>query len=227
MVFCDGFGRSSVPTAEGYSHAEDLHALLCFLRVQQAHIVGLSLGGLLAVNFGLLYPEATKSLILADSALDGFVFSSEFLEPFGDIEACAKRGDVRAANQLWLNHTLFAPARENPEVEHKFAEMVGEYSGWHWANKDPIRPSDPPAIRCLHQYAHLRWCSSANAILPIFARSLTYWRGIFRVRGRLFCPGARKIVLPGVGHMANMEGPEQFNQVVLDFLPFPTVLHVI
>jgi alpha/beta superfamily hydrolase len=31
-----GFGRSSVPTAEGYSHAEDLHALLRFLRVQQA-----------------------------------------------------------------------------------------------------------------------------------------------------------------------------------------------
>jgi hypothetical protein len=27
--------------------------------------------------------------------------------------------------------------------------------------------------------------------------------------------------------MANMEGPEQFNQVVLDFLSFPTVLHVI
>ena len=73
-----------------------------------------SLGGLLAVNFGLLYPEATKSLILADSALDGFIFSSEFLEPFGDIEACAKRGDVKVANQLWLNHTLFAPL--NPTV---------------------------------------------------------------------------------------------------------------
>jgi pimeloyl-ACP methyl ester carboxylesterase len=76
---------------------------------------------------------------------------AEFLEPFGDIEACAKRGNVRAANQLWLNHTLFAPARENPEVEHKFAEMVGEYSGWHWANKDPIRPNDRPAIKCLRQ----------------------------------------------------------------------------
>jgi pimeloyl-ACP methyl ester carboxylesterase len=50
-----GFGRSSVPTAEGYSHAEDLHALLRFLRVQQAHILGLSFGGRHAVNFGLLY----------------------------------------------------------------------------------------------------------------------------------------------------------------------------
>ena len=87
------------------------------------------------------------------SALDGFICSNEFLGPFGNVEACAKGGDVKAANQLWLNHTLFAPARENPAVEHKLAEMFGDYSGWHWANKDPIRRSDPPAIKCLH---HIR-----------------------------------------------------------------------
>ena len=208
-----GFGRSSVPTAEGYSHAEDLHALLCFLRVQQAHIVGLSLGGLHAVNFGLLHPEATKSLILAGSALDGFVFSSEFLEPFGDIEACAKRGDVRAANQLWLNHALFASARENPEVEHKFAEMVGEYKGWHWANKDPIRPSDPSAIKCLHQIR-------APTLVLVGERDLADFCAISDLLARDI-PGARKIVLPCVGHMSNMECPEQFNQVVLDFLTLP------
>ncbi|HEY8293439.1 MAG TPA: alpha/beta hydrolase, partial [Thermomicrobiales bacterium] len=31
-------------------------------------------------------------------------------------------------------------------------------------------------------------------------------------------PDARKIILPGVGHMANMEAPERFNGAVLDFL---------
>lgn len=70
-----GFGRSSVPTAEGYSHAEDLRALLRFLRVQQAHIPGLSLGGRHAVNFGLLYLEPTKSLILVGSALATALFA--------------------------------------------------------------------------------------------------------------------------------------------------------
>jgi hypothetical protein len=92
-----------------------------------------------------------KSQKIWGRPVDGFICSNKFLGPFGDVEACAKRGDVKAANQLWLNHTLFAPARENPAVEHKLAEMVGDYSGWHWANKDPIRPSDPPAIKCLHQ----------------------------------------------------------------------------
>jgi pimeloyl-ACP methyl ester carboxylesterase len=31
-------------------------------------------------------------------------------------------------------------------------------------------------------------------------------------------PNARKVVLPGVGHMSNMEGPEEFNERVLRFL---------
>ena len=31
-------------------------------------------------------------------------------------------------------------------------------------------------------------------------------------------PGARKVVLPGVGHMCNMEDPKSFNRVLLDFL---------
>jgi pimeloyl-ACP methyl ester carboxylesterase len=30
--------------------------------------------------------------------------------------------------------------------------------------------------------------------------------------------GARKVVLPGVAHVPNMERPEQFNRLVLDFL---------
>jgi len=30
--------------------------------------------------------------------------------------------------------------------------------------------------------------------------------------------GARRVLLPGVGHVVNMEAPEQFNQLVIDFL---------
>ncbi len=32
------------------------------------------------------------------------------------------------------------------------------------------------------------------------------------------CPGARKIVFEGAGHMVNMERPEEFNRAVLEFL---------
>jgi pimeloyl-ACP methyl ester carboxylesterase len=66
----------------------------------------------------------------------------------------------------------------------------------------------------------------APTLVLVGERDLADFRAIADILARDI-PGAMKIVLPGVGHMANMEGPEQFNQVVLDFLPFPTVLHVI
>jgi pimeloyl-ACP methyl ester carboxylesterase len=31
-------------------------------------------------------------------------------------------------------------------------------------------------------------------------------------------PGAKKIVMSGVGHMSNMEDPDRFNEIVLGFL---------
>ncbi len=47
-----GFGKSSIPT-QPYSHDDDLLALLTYLGIEQAHIVGLSMGGRIATNFTL------------------------------------------------------------------------------------------------------------------------------------------------------------------------------
>ena len=49
-----GFGKSRVPTGP-YRYHEDLKALLDFLGVAQAHVLGLSVGGGIAINFALHY----------------------------------------------------------------------------------------------------------------------------------------------------------------------------
>src|SRR5689334_19941744 len=61
-----GFGKSARPT-EPYAHEEDLKALLDYLGIAQAHIVGMSMGGGIAIDFTLTYPEMTRTLILVDS----------------------------------------------------------------------------------------------------------------------------------------------------------------
>jgi|GEM_PF-7008155 len=66
-----GFGKSSLP-GESYSHTTDLHALFNHVGIQQAHVVGLSMGGRIATNFTLAYPNLVKSLTLMDAALDGY-----------------------------------------------------------------------------------------------------------------------------------------------------------
>jgi len=64
-----GYGKSAPPTAESYSPADDLMALLRYLGLSSAHILGQSRGGAGAIDFALTYPEATTTLIAVDAVL--------------------------------------------------------------------------------------------------------------------------------------------------------------
>ena len=70
VVRCDlrGFGQSPPPTTP-YANADDLKALLDHLGIARAVILGLSMGGGVAINFALAYPEATRALVVAGSTL--------------------------------------------------------------------------------------------------------------------------------------------------------------
>src|SRR4030095_8156327 len=65
-----GFGRSAYPTTP-FSHVEDLYALLKFLKVERASFAGLSLGGMIAMDFALEHPEMVERLVLTSSGLRG------------------------------------------------------------------------------------------------------------------------------------------------------------
>ena len=71
-----GHGRSEMPASE-LSHVEDLHGLLGFLEVERAHLLGLSNGGRISLDFSLAYPEMVESTILVGSSLSGYHFSEE------------------------------------------------------------------------------------------------------------------------------------------------------
>lgn len=72
-----GFGCSVIPTDAPYSHVENLRALLDELGIRQAHLVGLSKGGGVALDFALTYPQRALSLALIDTVLGGHVWSAE------------------------------------------------------------------------------------------------------------------------------------------------------
>ncbi|HEY1170252.1 MAG TPA: alpha/beta hydrolase [Verrucomicrobiae bacterium] len=64
-----GFGKSSKPNRYQYSFhqlAQNTHSLLTNLNVSEVHILGHSMGGMLAIRMALLYPESTKSLTLVN-----------------------------------------------------------------------------------------------------------------------------------------------------------------
>lgn len=74
MLDLRGHGRSTMPSV-GYclrDFISDLEQMLNFLGIQQAHLLGHSLGGAIAIAFAQSYPNRTKSLTLADARIKPF-----------------------------------------------------------------------------------------------------------------------------------------------------------
>jgi 3-oxoadipate enol-lactonase len=168
------------------------------------------LGGAIATELTLAYPEVTRALILADTVLWGVQWSAEQSAMDGAIWTKAGESGVQAAKELWLNHPLFEPARKNPAVASRLAEIVSDYSGWHFANNDPGRVPDPPAARCLSRINVPTLVIVGERDLPDFQRSADTCQQQIA--------NAHKVTLSNAGHMSNMEAPDRFNEIVLSFL---------
>ncbi len=205
-----GFGRSDLPGAEPYSHADDLKALLDHLDIRQAHLAGLSKGGAIALDFALTYPQHTGALVLIDTVLGGFDWSAETNARNGLVWQRASEGGIAAAKQSWLTHPLFAPAQRQAPVAARLADILERYSGWHFVNANPEQSPQPPAAQRLHE---LR--------MPLLAMVGEQDVADFVRVTELICrevPQARKLTVPGVGHMANMEAPRQVTEAMVAFL---------
>lgn len=203
-----GYGKSEFPTTEAYDHSDDLRALMGHLGIDQAHLIGLSMGGRNAINFGLTYPEATDTLIAVDTGLDGYHGVGE--PPLRSIWRIAQQDGIEAAKTAWLHHPFFDAAREQAVVTTQLTQMVSTYSGWHWVNRDPGIVPAPVAIQRLDTI-------QAPTLIIMGERALPDLHGIASILAQGI-PGAERVLMPGVGHLVNMEDPERFNEIVLGFL---------
>ena len=205
-----GFGKSALPTGGSYAHTDDLKALLEYLDITHAAILGLSMGGSIAVDFALEHPDATDALIPVDSRLSGWQPDAEWTAFSQAVRVRAKEAGIQAARDLWLYSPVFNPALEHPEVAPRLIQIVTEYSGWHWVNENPLRVPDPPAVQRLDTIRMPTLIILGERDFPdCQAVAEALHQGI---------PKARKVVLPRVGHMSNMEAPERFNALIVDFL---------
>jgi 3-oxoadipate enol-lactonase len=204
-----GFGGSAVPEGP-YSHCDDLLGLLDFLEAQPAHVIGLSMGGHLALRFAIEQPNSVRSLTLIDSALEGYSWSEAWSRGMDKIRSAAKNGAVGAAKQLWLAHELFAPAQRDPQLATALAAMVERYSAWHWWNVDPVRRPPPLAITALATV-------SLPTLVLVGELDLPDFQAIAR-RLAAEIPHATLHTIAGAGHMANMEAPAAVNDLVLAHL---------
>lgn len=204
-----GFGKSS-PVTGPFSHGDIIAELLGHLGIARAHIVGLSLGGLIAAEFVQEHPELARSLTLVDSDMSGLAWKT--LGPsIGKVFGAGKT-DVQTAKKLWIEHEFFDTARKQPAVIARIRQMVEDYSGWLFANAGSGIERKPKT-----RTAAVLEKFDLPTLVVVGELDLPDFRDIAdQVAQRI--PGAQKIVLEGVGHMSNMEDPATFNRILLEFL---------
>ena len=203
-----GFGRSALPDDRPYNPCVDLCELMDSLDIKQAGIMGLSLGGWVAVDFAIAYPERVTSLIAADAAIMGYEWKEG--RPSVQPAEVAQSQGIEQAKQFWMGSPLFEAARRHPRVLRRLDEMVSDYSGWHWVNENPQILADEPAIYQLKDIA----CPS---LVIIGEHDVYDFQEIAKILAAEI-PNASLAIIADAGHMSNMENPKQFNAVLEEFL---------
>ncbi len=205
-----GFGESdyegefSIPACAG-----DLAALLDELEVESASIVGLSLGGAIALQFALDRPERVRRLVLADS------FSGVFTEHFRRFINFALIESIQQGGHdlMFELNLLFA-----------FSERyVGEHASEFEEQKAAWRAMD--VERYVESLRAIRDWSVDDRLGEIEAPTLVLWGTedieVPRVYSQRLVDGLPHAVLSlidGAGHKSCADRPEAFNKAVLAFL---------
>lgn len=208
-----GFGNSQVPVAAFKSH-EELAQLLRYLRITRAHILGISFGGKIALDFTLAHPDMVDALVLVAPSVSGNQPSPEILAFYEAEEAALEAEDLDGATELNLKMWVDGPRRTATEVNPKIRELVRKMQRHAFATVFPEHAVEldlePPAIDRLHEVqAPTLVIVGDYDIEPKVELARQLVTQIAR---------AQLVIIPGVAHMVNMEKPAEFNEVVLDFL---------
>ncbi|MER6183295.1 alpha/beta hydrolase [Streptomyces sp. NPDC001652] len=203
-----GAGRSSgIPPGFGLAdYADCLAALIEGLRLGPAHVAGLSWGGTLVLELYRRHPALVKTLLLADT----YAGWKGSLPP-----------EEVAARVEGMQRMLALPRdRFDPTLPGLFAgEPPGELVPLLDAMARDARPET------LGAQLSIMAGTDQNDLLPgITVPTLLLW-GELDVRSplsvahafRAAIPGAELVVLPGAGHVSNLERPQEFNRAVRAF----------
>jgi 3-oxoadipate enol-lactonase len=208
-----GHGRS-ICYPDTFSHHEDLHAIVEKLGLEKPVIMGLSMGGYIAIDFALEYPELPAALVLVSPGLTGYEFKSpEFIE-FSKRIGAAVQSDkvedvVEAFQTAWTDGPRRRPDGIDPAVREKVRAMVLE-NVEDWEERSIEYRPLPLAIERLDSLQVPVLALVGDLDMPGVIEIVEL------IKSRV--PGAQMIMIPGVAHLINMEKPEEFNRIVFQFL---------
>jgi pimeloyl-ACP methyl ester carboxylesterase len=194
---------------------DDIRAVLDALKIEKAHIVGLSMGGFATLHFGFTYPERARSLVVAGC---GYGAAPDKRQQFAEeAEAAAasfeKQGMAKAAEAYGLGPTRVQFQNKDPRGWKEFVDQLKEHSTEGAARTmrgvQKRRPSLFDLIDKMKTITVPTLIMTGDEDWPCLEPGILMKRTI---------PTAALVVMPNAGHTINLEEPAAFNRHIDDFL---------
>lgn len=203
-----GYGESDPVAPDADAYAAQAASLLDHLNVKRAHVVGHSMGGVIAERFCARNLDRATALVLSgthwgNAAPEGAPLAAKYARRLQEFEQMSAKeyGKVRASKML--------PPSPHPDVFDQVADVASEMRREGLLNGGQMveRTDNRPFLTTLKLPVLIITGDLDPVVAPLRSEAMMD-----------FLPSARAVSLPGVGHAAYLEAPEVFNQTVREFL---------
>jgi 3-oxoadipate enol-lactonase len=202
-----GHGQTDV-TSGPYAmadFAEDLAGLLDALGVEAAHLVGISMGGMIAQEFALTRPHRVRSLVLADTTSE---YNQETRRQFAERARVAEERGMAP---------LIAPTTERwftAEFRERHPDEVARIMGIFEATNPFGYAAACRAVARIDFTERLVNIGVPTLVLVGSEDPSTTPEVALKIHE--YVPGSQFLELPGAAHLTNVARPEEFTQAILD-----------
>jgi pimeloyl-ACP methyl ester carboxylesterase len=210
-----GYGKSE-PVEGEFRHLDDLVSVLNALDLHAPLIImGCSMGGGLAMDFALTYPSRVKALIMVGSAPSGLELDVPVLAKFAEAEKAYESGDLdlvaELETQIWFDGRDRTPEQVDQAMRKLAYEMNRNALNLEARNLGKRLPNtEVPAFDRLSELKLPVLIIVGMQDTPYILAAADYM--IEKL------PLARKATIDDAAHLPNMEHPQQFQNLVREFL---------